>query len=561
MSVVLTLPESGRIVLSPQLDTEEETSALVIEADNPPRGVLQRIDGEDEALQCTGSPDATAPGRVTASVTRNATGWTATIGDQNIDCTATDRPGLPGVTSGLRRVEILSLTTGSTQSAGPASRAIAWGLGTGIGLLALLGLIGRKNTGIATAMGIAAVSGWMFIPVDGAYLAEVMRLIGVSADHLPLTFSVFLAAATGATGLSIHLARHRHPVFAALPPLALFFSMAWLWPVIGSMGWLYSAFAGLSLAGLVWVNVHALRIRHYNFAALALAGTMLGSTEVMLRYSHVGSLWNSGDANHGVGSLNTLFDQFERLKSGRHSLYPGTGFPVRIPPRQKETRIACLGASSTGGAFQNDSLDEFYPARLSEMRPEAIEVVNQGVGGWTSLHIRKFLDGHATSLNAEIWTIYLGVNESRPTPLSFADLYDAWQTGDISQPVAVLDSIRLYQGLRLLARGLKPGKGAGVPPDDFRENLLHITDLARKRGVKVLLMSEGLRPNPKALWPYADTMRDVAQSAEHVHFLDTATALHPVGAKAFIDSNHLTDTGHRTVARAMREELDKLGWW
>jgi hypothetical protein len=559
-SVDMTLPDSGRVSLVTNHTNESSGSALLLAVGSKPTGLLRQADGEDQPLECTGSVTPIASGRHKVSMTHNETGWVASIGNQTLQCATTDTTGQPSITAGLRRVSIHSMSNG-TEAKGPATSAIFWGLGAAAGWFTLLLGVGRKSPTMASAMGLASLSGWLLIPIDGAYLAEMLRLIGVGADNLPLTFSLAMVAMTTAICLCAIWSKRKRLIGAALPPLVLFLAFAKLWPVIGSMGWLYAAFGGLSLAGLVWVNVHASTIRHYNFIALALAGTMMGSAEVMVRYSHVGSLWNSGDANHGAGSMNTLFTQFEKLQSGRHSFYPGEGFPVRVPPKQKDNRIVCLGASSTGGAFQNDSLDEFYPARLAELRPESTEVVNQGVGGWTSFHIRIFLDGHAETLNAEVWTLYLGVNENRPTPMPFADIYDAWQSGDMTETFDALDNIRLYQGLRLLARGLKPSRGVGVPPDDFKENLEHISALAHKHGVKLLLMSEAVRPDPNALWSYADTMREVAASANHVEFLDTAAALHPVGAKAFMDSNHLTDTGHRTLANTIGKELDRLRWW
>ncbi|MDG1137094.1 MAG: SGNH/GDSL hydrolase family protein, partial [Phycisphaerales bacterium] len=240
---------------------------------------------------------------------------------------------------------------------------------------------------------------------------------------------------------------------------------------------------------------------------------------------------------------------------------PSKGFPVAVPPKSAPIRVACLGASSTGGAFQNDSLDDFYPARMSHMRPPNTEIVNQGVGGWTSFHIRKYLEGHADTLDANIWTIYLGVNENLPTRMSFADLYDAWEAGSLSEGITALDNIRLFQGLRLFTRGLQPGAGAGVSPKALRDNLEQIIQLAQARQVKVLLMSEGVRPDPRILWHYAAVMSEVADESDDVVYLDTATLLDQVGDGAFIDSNHLTDLGHRTVAAALKAELTRLGWW
>ena len=70
-----------------------------------------------------------------------------------------------------------------------------------------------------------------------------------------------------------------------------------------------------------------------------------------------------------------------------------------------------------------------------------------------------------------------------------------------------------------------------------------------------------MRPDPRILWHYSEVMSEVAKTGEDVAYLDTASVLDVVGDRAFIDSNHLTDLGHRTVANAMKKELDRLGWW
>ncbi len=562
VSVDATLPERGRVVLTPHYRANDATSALVLEAGRTPSGMLLQLEGAEQPLTCSGAVTPLAAGRVQATVTRRNNGWSATIGEEQLDCTASDGVGQPAVTAGLRRVAVHSVATDVIQACGgPGVKAAGLGVVTGLGFFGLLLFGARKNSGIAYTTGLASLSGWLAMFVDGAHLAEILRLVEVSEDYLPLFVTGVVTVSTATTGLSILLARTRTMVIAVVPSLALFLGMAALWPVIGAMGWLYAVFGGLALGGLVWVNVNAASYRHYNLIAVVLSGVILGSSEVMVRFSHVGSLWNAADTHHGAGSMSTLIDQFEGLASGEHTVYPGQGFPVRLPPKNAPLRIVCLGASSTGGAFQNDSLDEFYPARLSEDRPQGVEVVNQGVGGWTSLHIAKFLESHADTLDAEIWTLYLGVNEKMPTRMSFADLYNAWKAGGLSGGFSGLDNIRLYQGLRLLVRGLKPGAGAGVPPADFRENLENIITMARARDAKVLLMSEGIRPDARILWQYAEVMDDLAQANPDVQYLDTAAVLDGVGDRAFIDSNHLTDTGHRTVARSLAATLNQLDWW
>ena len=561
MYVTAELPESGRLVLTPHYRASHATGALVLEVGAAPTGQLLEFDGLSHQLNCSGSPDALEAGPVTAKIERVNGGWTATVNGQMLSCASQDAAGQPAVTAGLRRVSLTALGHTSSTASMPGTRATA--IGTGIGALALgcLFLLGRWSSTIALSTGIAAASGLSLITLDGAQLAENLRLIESSEDMLPLTMSAITAAVVLMIGLSIRLAKQQPWFIAFIPSLALTVGVAAVWPVIGGMGWLYTCFAGLSLGGLIWVNVNAARVPYYNVAALALGCALMGSTEVMVRFTHVGSLWNAADNHHGAGSMKTLIEQIEGMASGVPSVYPSKGFPVAVPPKSAPIRVACLGASSTGGAFQNDSLDDFYPARMSHMRPPNTEIVNQGVGGWTSFHIRKYLEGHADTLDANIWTIYLGVNENLPTRMSFADLYDAWEAGSLSEGITALDNIRLFQGLRLFTRGLQPGAGAGVSPEALRDNLEQIVQLAQARQVKVLLMSEGVRPDPRILWHYAAVMSEVADESDDVVYLDTATLLDQVGDGAFIDSNHLTDLGHRTVAAALKAELTRLGWW
>ncbi len=561
LSVDAELPDSGRLTLT--LNHEAATSTgLVLAAGEAPIGTELTADGPGATLRCAGALPPTAPGRVSVTLTRTDAGWTATSGTDTMTCTApASTSGAPALVSGLRRVHIHTVSTDAATPGGTSAGALAGGLAAGAALFALLFWVARTSTIIATAMGAASLSGWVLAPLDGGRLAEILRLIETNGDQIPVSISIALMVLTGTTGLAIRWAGSRPLPWTLGATSALFLAIAAAWPVIGAMGWLYSLFGGLTLGGLVWVNVHAARIRHYNWMALGLACGLLGSAEVMIRYSHVGSLWNAADTHHGAGSMNTLFKQFEGLEAGVHSVYPSGGFPVRLPAKTAPVRIACLGASSTGGAFQNDSLDDFYPARLAQDLPAGTEIVNQGVGGWTSFHIRRFLDGHVDTLDAEIWTVYLGVNEHMPTRMSYADLYSVWKSGDGQPRLTVLDNIRLFQALRLLVRGLDSGAGAGVPPGDFEDNLNAILSLADARGVKVLLMNEGIRPDPKALWQYTEVMQRVASANESVEFLDTAAALDAVGDTAFMDSNHLTDLGHRTVATAMKAKLNALGWW
>ena len=562
LSAEIWMPESGKLVLAPHFRVQGAMDALVIEAGSAPTGRHLTTTGVGHALPCSGTPGPTQPGWVQLTMERANNGWLARVNGEAIACASSDGVGSPALTAGLRRVSVRALTLDGRSAPGVTLPAIALGLGTGVLVLGCLLATARWWRAASVAVAIGLLTGVLIAGMDGAQLAETMRLIESSEDWLPLWLAGFSATGAFTVAGSIRLALSRGLLWALAPTLLFALLTGGIWGVIGGMGWLYTVFAGLSLGGLVWVNVHPGRVRYYNLSALALAAALMGSTEVMVRFTHMGSLWNAADVYRGAGSINTLIEQFEGMASAVPSIYPAKGFPVALPPKRAAQRVVCLGASSTGGAFQNDSLDEFYPARLAQLQTGNTEVVNQGVGGWTSFHIRLFLDGHADKLEGEVWTIYLGVNENLPTPMPFADLYEAWKNDRLSDGVAFLDNIRLYQALRLFARSVRPGGGVGVPPESLRENLRYIVQLAKSRGTKVLLMSEGVRPDPRILWHYAAVMKDVAEeSGADVHFLDTAARLDEVGDRAFIDSNHLTDLGHRTVSNLIATELTRLGWW
>jgi hypothetical protein len=91
--------------------------------------------------------------------------------------------------------------------------------------------------------------------------------------------------------------------------------------------------------------------------------------------------------------------------------------------------------------------------------------------------------------------------------------------------------------------------------------LSHIIGVAEQRGINVLLMSEGVRPDPRVLWHYYEVMNELATEHSNASFLDTAAVLDRYNDKAFIDTNHLTPNGHTRVARAIDGELRRLGWY
>jgi lysophospholipase L1-like esterase len=621
LSLIAEFPPQSQLFVSLGMEQPGTGSGVLVKPRQAP--VPQRIDanGQTQPLSCTGDLRPFPYDNAGVMLERTATGFKATIANLKFQCNAVVGPQGPAVISGLRRATISKLRV-DDKGVGNAGRAIrgspSW---TAFWLVLALALVERlfrvrRRISLLTWAPLATClpllqqvnSDWLAeavrIPEDTHGMLVLWALIGTVGLLKIVLLSTRMArwsmttraaqAATGACAIGLativittQAAWVMAIALAAAVPLAAWTAHRWLvqpgtpapnggvlvmafGAAVGvaascsvgataPLGALYGVMGGLCSGALLWVQVHAPRMRAYNISALALALAIIGCTEVVVRFSPVGPLWNAVDTHRGAGSMSTLIQQFEDLEAAEHRIYPSDGFAVKLPPRSTPVRVACLGASSTGGAFQNDNLNDFFPARMNALLGPDIEVVNQGVGGWTSFHIRLFVDRHLDEIDPDVITIYLGVNERLKTPVPFSDLYDRWKSGNLQLTWTALDSIRLFQGLRLIARAMRPGAGVGVPAENFAENLDAIIRAARERGIPTLVMSEGVRPDPGILAAYFEAMNEAGQ-AEDVAYLDTAAMLQDVGTSAFIDSNHLTLTGHQAVARAAATELNRLGW-
>ena len=325
---------------------------------------------------------------------------------------------------------------------------------------------------------------------------------------------------------------------------------------------LYLGLAGLALGGVVWANVRT--IRGYNLLSLLLVGAALGLTEYGIRFTATGQAWSpigSMALDRELGWTNTAVSDFEQLDAAKHTTYPIEGFPVAFSEGSEKPRIAAFGGSSTGGAYQNDDLDDFYPARLQEILGPTSEVLNQGVGGWTTFHIRTYLERSLDRLDADVLTLYVGHNDLLTrSRLPYRDLYARWQKGRLAQTVP-LASFRLYQGLRYLVQSLADlEQQVAVPLDHARDNLQQISTLAEARGTRVLLITEAVHPDPGALVAYGSIMAEVAAEHENTTLIDGSTLLLERGGGMFIDDCHLSDAGHRFLAATLARELRQLGW-
>ncbi len=324
---------------------------------------------------------------------------------------------------------------------------------------------------------------------------------------------------------------------------------------------------GSALAVLIWANSNAGRARWLNLSSLLAVAALLFGTELTLRHTMAGRGWSGGGGrlqpDDIYGWVPTAEAEFHALERGGASDYPSSGNPVALPPPDARPRLVAMGGSTTGGAFQNDDLGDFYPAKLDALLEGRVQVVNQGVGGWTTWHVRRFLERNLEALAPDILTLYVGHNDLlTPVPAPYAELFRAWEDpGLAGRAVSALSGMRLFQAFRYLVVSLRPpGQRVAVPLEDARENLDAILTLVGARGGRVLLASEGLAPDPGPLLAYNAMMSELAERHPGAAFLDTASLLHEQDSAAvFLDDCHLSGRGHQLVAEAMRDALTRAG--
>ena len=324
--------------------------------------------------------------------------------------------------------------------------------------------------------------------------------------------------------------------------------------------WFYGT--GLLYALLIWANCYAKRLRFYNTICLVSCILIIIAVEGTLRGSKAGRQWsNQGsqtELNDVFGWVSTANEDFALLETGTHTSYPSKGYPVAFSAQKQKKRIISFGGSTTGGAFQNDNINDFYPSKLESLLDDKWEVLNQGVGGWTSWHIKEYIQRQKDNLNPDIVTLYIGHNDLLTfTPLPYKDLYKAWKSNPSAKSMSTfLGAFRMYHAMRHFLVSLRPvQKKVAVPTADARDNIKNIID-SFSPNVQIYLLSEGLAPDPSPLQQYNEMMEALAQEYDNVYYRDIALELHShPSSEVYLDDCHLTEFGHRTVAQSILEEL------
>jgi len=184
----------------------------------------------------------------------------------------------------------------------------------------------------------------------------------------------------------------------------------------------------------------------------------------------------------------------------------GPEFAAQKPPGT--IRILCLGDSCTAGDLLR-SFDETYPRQLQrELRQRypgrSFEVVNAGVGGYSSFQGRLWLERELIDYDPDLAVIYFGWNDHWPARLggpdkevlgSLGDRIRAW-LGWCKLLQLAIKAYHIARGQKMLPAGTpmapgvpQSGRPARVSLEDYAENLRAMIRAMRDRGGEAVLVT------------------------------------------------------------------------
>jgi len=240
-------------------------------------------------------------------------------------------------------------------------------------------------------------------------------------------------------------------------------------------------------------------------------------------------------------------------------------------PRRKDAdtyRILCLGDSITWGFPLHYT--RAYPYLLERLLdrlpvPLDFEVLNAGVPGYSSLQGRRYLE-ELLPLGPDCITVMFGRNDQRQLREEGGVLPDRQVPilpGWVIALRRLLGHSRLYGFLRSVLverqdvtaaeRAQLDPRSLRVRPSEFRENIRAIVEMARERGIAVVLITTARTPPPMP--HYNRVLREMAES-EGLPLADVARAFERRGvAELVVDDCHPNERGHRLIAQELAVTL------
>ena len=238
------------------------------------------------------------------------------------------------------------------------------------------------------------------------------------------------------------------------------------------------------------------------------------------------------------------------------------------PRRAGARRIACFGDSITFGYGVGD--EETYPYRLdSALRAHGIEAVNAGVTGYTSHQVRRLVTRVADAAPFDIALLCIGWNDGTWRPVDDRE-YER-RLASVNAVEGVADRFYIYRALkglyvRSLVRGVQEQRRTTprVPVAQYRENLAAIVDACRARRIRpvfVGLPHRRLAGDPPVDRLYPGAFEGAARELD-VPLIDPGelgTSSSAENGASFIDSLHLSPSGHQRMGEAILRQLRALG--
>ena len=531
--------------------------------EKPTPGVLFDFAGRRDirgvgGLQCT--PIALPSGHIHATIEVGNSGATVHSGSETMTCSGERLAGPWMLRSGVSRVRVNAVAIRSGDTTKLRFTGAPWwrgGVGGALmaGMGAVLGLTAVRREWLARALAPLALGPFVAWLPAGRWL-EAMRMLAFPEALLPVVVTGIAAALALYVGLASRVSLGKILGAGALPTV-LCLTLVLRYP--DAPGWAVLCLGFVAWAGIAWVNVRRVAgVGLWSWLGILLA---LGSAEVGLRRTQLTDTWI-----RTVGYERAAKEFQELLELKQYRSYPSEGFPVRpSEPRPGVHRIVAFGGSSTGGAFQMDNLDYFWPKQLeNRLSPSGWEVLNQGVGGWNTLHIRLYAESQLDRLKPDILALYVGHNDLFTRGVaSHKQLLTQYREGG-KGAVAAIDSAlhasRLFVGFKFFVLSWRGDAAVAVPVADARENLTAILELAKERHIHVLLMTEALNPDATPMEGYAALEAQLAAEFGQASF-DAARAFSTqADPDDFLDDCHLSVTGHQRLAGWIEDQLRAVGW-
>jgi lysophospholipase L1-like esterase len=248
--------------------------------------------------------------------------------------------------------------------------------------------------------------------------------------------------------------------------------------------------------------------------------------------------------------------------------YNEQGFkgPVMSVPKPRDVvRVMCYGDSNTDGPPENSWATLLGPELQALAGERRVESINAGVAGYTSYQGMRKFEMDVDTYRPDMVLVSFGWNDpADATGKSDKEYLPPSPT--IAKVQRVLYRTRSFRTLMQWLRQCmseRVAAGPRVSVEDYKANLRTFAAIARRHGVKVVLLTRphGAWVPTVAGWrstvpQYNAALREVA-AEERVHLLDAQkeTEEHLF---ELIDECHFAEEGHRMAARVFALKLVPL---